>query len=49
MSKFNLYLEKVIKEKEIINEKITSGKENTILTKILNIKFTHEMIQMINK
>jgi hypothetical protein len=47
MNKFNLYLEKVIKEKEIINEKITSGKENTILTKILNIKFTHELIQNI--
>jgi hypothetical protein len=49
MSKFNLYLEKVIKEKEIINEKLTSGKENTILTKILNIKSTYEIIQIINK
>jgi hypothetical protein len=49
MSKFNLYLEKVIKKKEIINEKVTSEKENTILTKILNIKSTYEIIQIINK
>jgi len=47
MNRFNLYLEKVIKEKEIINEFVIDKTQETILNKILDIKYTHEMIEKI--
>jgi hypothetical protein len=49
MSNFNLYLEKVIKEKEILNEFVIDKTQETILNKILDIKYTHEMIEKIIK
>jgi hypothetical protein len=49
MNNFYIYLEKVLKEKEIINEKMTSTTEETFYNKIFLIKQNYVLLMKIKE